>query len=123
MKRILLVVVAVFFAGVSFAQQKSSVSSQVVKTEKKNNFDEWSKELNLTDAQKQQIVDIQEKYKTEKTAIRKTGTVEQFKTLNAKQEAEIKAVLTPEQVQKAEAIKERKILEKNEKAAMKSAVR
>lgn len=122
MKKILLIVFAMFFVGVSYAQQKNT-GNNTVKTEKKNNFDEWSKELNLTEVQKQQIVSIQEKYKAEKTAIRKTGTPEQFKTLNAKQEAETNAVLTPEQAKIAESIKERKIKEKNEKAALKSAVR
>lgn len=68
------------FAGFSFAQEKS-MSSTSVKVEKKNNFDEWSAYLNLNSTQKQQISDIQEKYKTEKSSLRKSGTAADFKSL------------------------------------------
>lgn len=123
MKKILLIAFVCAFGSFAFAQQKADLSSTSVKTEKKNNFDQWSSELNLSETQKQQIQTIQEKYKEQKVAIRQSGTAEDFKKLNAQQEAEIQAVLTPEQVQKAEAYKAKKIKEKEEKAAIKSAVR
>lgn len=110
------------FAGFSFAQEKS-MSSTSVKVEKKNNFDEWSAYLNLNSTQKQQISDIQEKYKTEKSTLRKSGTAADFKNLNDKQKQEINAVLTPEQIKKSEQFDAIKEKEKQEKAAIKTTVK
>ncbi len=122
MKKILLILCVFAFTGVSFAQQKTS-NANSIKTEKKNNFDEWSSFLNLNDVQKQQVLDIQEKYKTEKTALRKTGTAADFQKINDKQKQEINAVLTPEQQKKSEQFDAIKEKEKQEKAAVKTAVR
>jgi len=122
MKKILLILCVFAFTGFSFAQEKSMTSNSI-KTEKKNNFDEWSSFLNLNEAQKQQVLDIQEKYKTEKVALRKSGTAADFKKINDKQKQEINAVLTPEQQKKSEQFDAIKEKEKQEKAAVKSAVR
>lgn len=122
MKKILLFALVFAFAGVSYAQEKNANAASI-KTEKKNNFDEWSTYLNLNDAQKQQVTDIQTKYQVEKASLRKSGTVADFKNLSDKQQAEINAVLTPEQIKKAAEYNALKEKEKTEKAAIKSAVR
>lgn len=122
MKKILLFALVFAFAGVSYAQEKNATAASI-KTEKKNNFDEWSTYLNLNDAQKQQVSDIQTKYQVEKASLRKSGTVADFKNLSDKQQAEINAVLTPEQIKKAAEYNALKEKEKTEKAAIKSAVR
>lgn len=122
MKKILLILCVFAFTGFSFAQEKSMTTSSI-KTEKKNNFDEWSTYLNLSDAQKQQISDIQAKYKDEKAGMRKTGTASDFKKLNDKQKAEVNAILTPEQMKKSEQFDALKEKEKQEKAAVKTSVR
>lgn len=122
MKKVLLILCVFAFTGFSFAQEKTTNSTSV-KTEKKNNFDEWSSFLNLTDAQKQQISDIQEKYKAEKSTLRKSGTAADFKKINDKQKQEINSVLTAEQLKKSEEFDAIKEKEKQEKAAIKSAVR
>src|SRR5690606_21170594 len=123
MKKVLLIAFMFAFAGFSYAQQKSSSTNSVVKTENKNNFDEWSKDLNLSAAQHKEIKDIQQKYQEKKVAIRQTGTPADFKKLNAEQDAAVMAVLTPEQSKKAEAYQAKKVKEKEEKAAIKTAVR
>ena len=122
MKKILLFALVFAFAGVSYAQEKNANAASI-KTEKKNNFDEWSSFLNLNDAQKQQIQGIQTKYQNEKAGLRKSGSVADFKNLSEKQQAEINAVLTPEQIKKAEEYNALKEKEKAEKAAIKTAVR
>ncbi len=124
MKKILLIVFLFAFGSFSFAQQKSSTTNATsIKTEKKNNFDEWSDALNLTETQKQQIQVIQENYKEQKVTIRKSGVAQDYKKLNDKQQAEINAVLTPEQIKKDADFKAVKIKEKEEKAAIKSPVK
>ncbi len=123
MKKILLIAFLCAFGSFSFAQQKSSVNATSVKVEKKNNFDEWSSALNLTETQKQQIQAIQENYKEQKVAMRKNGVAQDFKKLNEKQQAEINAVLTPEQIKKNADFKAIKIKEKEEKASIKSSVK
>lgn len=122
MKKILLIAFLFAFGSFSFAQQKGSSSATSIKTEKKNNFDEWSTALNLTEAQKQQIQTIQENYKEQKATMRKSGVAQDFKKLNDKQQAEINAVLTPEQIKKDADFKAVKIKEKEEKAAIKSSL-
>ena len=123
MKKILLIACLFAFGSFSFAQQKSSTNATSINSEKKNNFDEWSSALNLTESQKQQIKGIQEKYKEEKVTMRKNGVAQDFKKLNDKQQAEINAVLTPEQIKKNADYKAIKIKEKEEKASIKSAVK
>lgn len=123
MKKILLIAFLVAFGSFSFAQQKGNVNATSVKVEKKNNFDEWSNALNLTETQKQQIQAIQENYKEQKVAMRKSGVAQDFKKLNEKQQAEINAVLTSEQIKKDADFKAMKIKQKEEKASIKSSVR
>lgn len=123
MKKVLLIAFMFAFVSFSYAQQKSSSTNSVAKTEKKNNFDEWSKDLNLSAAQQKEIKEIQQKYQERKVAIRQTGTPTDFKKLNAEQDAAVMAVLTPEQRKKAEAYQAKKVKEKEEKAAVKTAVR
>lgn len=121
MKKLLLLVVVFTFVGVASAQEKSK-SNQISteKAEKRNNFDEMSKELNLTEAQQAQIQQINEDYKAKKQAIRSNGTAADFKKLNDEKQAAVDAVLTPEQRAKKQQYKEQKMVEKQQKAEMKS---
>lgn len=128
MKKLLFITLALGLFCFSNAQQKREDSPKGEKSMKhmekrQNNFDEWSKELNLTEDQKTEILAIKEKYKEEKVAKRKAGNAEEFKKLNEQQREEIKAVLTPDQQKKAEEIKARKEQEKQEKAELKPARR
>lgn len=97
MKKLFLIVALFTFVGISNAQEKSTTKEAAVKVDKKNNLDEWSKELNLTDSQKAQIEKINDDFKTKKQALRSTGTADDFNKLNEQKQAEINAVLTPEQ--------------------------
>lgn len=119
MKKLFLLLVVFTLAGMVNAQEKKSNEVSTQKLEKKNNFDEWSNEMNLTEAQKAQIMEINESAKTKKQAIRSTGTASDFKKINDDKEAAIEAILTPEQKAKKQQIREQKIAEKNKKAEMK----
>jgi Spy/CpxP family protein refolding chaperone len=119
MKKILFFAAVLAFVGISNAQQKvSAESTQVV--EKKNNFDEWSKELKLTDKQIADIKTINEKYRAEKEKIRSTGTAADFKAINDRRDKEINALLTKEQLKAAENLEMKKEQEKQANAALKS---
>lgn len=119
MKKILFFAAVLAFVGISNAQQKvSAESTQVV--EKKSNFDEWSKELKLTDKQISQIQAINEKFRAEKEKIRNTGTAADFKAINDRKEKEINALLTAEQLKLDAALKVRKEQEKQANSALKS---
>lgn len=118
MKKLLFLTAVIAFVGFSNAQEKTKETS-AVKVEKKNNMDEWSKELNLTEAQKVQVQKINDDYKTKKQAIRANGTAADFKKLSDEKQAEIDAVLTQEQKTKQEQIRQQKIAEKNNKAELK----
>lgn len=119
MKKLLLLTAIFAFVGFSNAQEKSKEASSI-KVEKKNNMDEWSKELNLSEAQKAQVQKINEDYKVKKQAIRANGTSEQFKTLNDEKKAAIDAVLTPEQRAKKVQMHQQKVEEKTKKAELKA---
>jgi Spy/CpxP family protein refolding chaperone len=119
MKKILFFAAVLAFVGISNAQQKSQ-SAQSTQVVVKNNFDEWSKELKLTDSQISQIKAIEEKYRAEKDKIRNTGTAADFKAINDRKQKEINALLTPEQLKLDEALKVRKEQEKQANAALKS---
>lgn len=120
MKKIFFFAALFAFVGMANAQQKaiSSESTQVV--EKKNNFDEWSKELKLTDKQIAEIKVINEKFSAEKQKIRATGTAADFKAINDRRDKEIKAILTADQIQAEEKLKAKKEQEKQANAALKS---
>lgn len=120
MKKLFLLVALFTFVGISNAQEKSTTKEASVKVDKKNNLDEWSKELNLTAAQKAQVEKINENYKTKKQAIRANGTASDFKKLNDEKQAEIDAVLTPEQRTKQAQLHQQKAAEKQQKADMKA---
>ena len=96
MKKLFLLLVVFTFVGVTNAQEKGK-SKEVTKVERKNNFDEWSKALNLTDTQIAEIKKIEAEYQTKAEAIRSTGTAADFKKLNDDKRAEIEALLTPAQ--------------------------
>lgn len=114
MKNIFTFLLLIALSGILFGQENRSG--------KKNNFEEWSKELNLSESQEKDIRLIQDKYKLESETLRQSGNAEKAKSLQDRQQSEIDAVLTPEQIKKAKLIKERKIRENKEKAATKSAV-
>lgn len=118
MKKLLFLTAVIAFVGFSNAQEKTKEAS-ALKVEKKNNMDEWSKELNLTEAQKVQVQKINDDYKTKKQAIRANGTASDFKKLNDAKQAEIDAVLTPEQRKKQQQIHQQKVDEKNKKSELK----
>ncbi|SMC78905.1 hypothetical protein [Moheibacter sediminis] len=121
MKKLFLLVAVFAFVGISSAQEKSKTKeSSAVKVDKKNNLDEWSKELNLTEAQKVQVQKINDDYKTKKQAIRANGTATDFKKLNDEKQAAIDAVLTPEQRAKQDKLHQQKVDEKNKKADLKA---
>lgn len=120
MKKLFLLIALFTFVGISNAQEKSTTKNATVKVEKKHNLDEWSKELNLTDAQQAQIQKINDDYKTKKQALRASGTPEEFKKLNDNKQAEIDAVLTSEQRTKQAQIQEKKIADKQQQADMKA---
>lgn len=118
MKKLFLLLVVFTFVGVTNAQEKGK-SKEMTKVEKKNNFDELSKELNLTETQKSEIKKIEAEFQGKAEAIRSTGTAADFKKLNDEKKAAIDAVLTPEQKVKKQAYKERKTAEKRQKAELK----
>lgn len=115
MKNIFTFVLLISLSGVLFGQNNPS--------DKRNNFEEWSKELNLTESQEKEIRLIQEKFQLESETLRQSGDVEKAKSLQERQQIEIDAILTSEQINKAKLIKERKIRENKKKAASQSAVR
>lgn len=108
------------FVGFANAQEKTTKGKHAVKTERKNNFDEWSTAVGLTDAQKTEIQGIQAKYEEKRSSMRQSGTAQDFKNLNDERQKEIEKLLTPEQMKKQEAFNQRKTEEKEQKAAMKS---
>lgn len=121
MKKLFLLLAVFTFVGISNAQEKSkSKELSADKIERKNNFDEWSKELNLTEAQKAEINKINDEFSNKKAAIRQTGTAADFKKLNDEKKAAVEAILTPEQKVKQQELKEKKTAEKEKKAEMRS---
>lgn len=121
MKKLFLLIAVFTFVGISNAQEKSKTKeASAVKVDKKNNLDEWTKELNLTETQQAQIQKINEEYKTKKQAIRANGTASDFKKINDEKQAAIDAVLTPEQRAKQDQLHHQKTEEKNRKAEMKA---
>lgn len=112
MKKLFMFALVFAFVGFANAQQK---------TEKRgNNFEEWSTEIGLTATQKAEIQKIEANYGEKRVAIRQTGTAKDFKALNDEKKAEIYKLLTPEQIKKDEQFKQKKIAEKEAKAALKS---
>lgn len=73
-----------------------------------------AQELNLTDAQKQQMEQVRTDFRTKMQAIRSNNSLsaeqkkEQMKTLMNQQKEQTKAILTPEQVQKMESFRKEK---------------
>jgi len=122
MKKLFLLLAAFTFVGVASAQEKPVKEAELTEKthQSKNNLDEWSKELNLTDAQKVEVQKINESYKTKKQAIRSTGTAADFKKLNDAKKEEIDAVLTSEQREKQVKLHEQKTLDKQKKAEMRA---
>lgn len=121
MKKLFLLVALFTFVGISNAQEKSKTNqASAVKVEKKNNLDEWSKDLNLTETQKAQVQKINDDFKTKKQAIRANGTASDFKKLNDEKQAAIDAVLTPEQRTKKTQLHQQKVDEKNKQAEIKA---
>lgn len=120
MRKIFFFAAFLAFAGVSNAQQKavSAEATQVV--EKKNNFDEWSEALKLTDKQIAQFKSITEKYSAEKQKIRGTGTAKDFQAINERRDKEIKGILTQEQIKLNEEYELKKEELKRTNAALKS---
>lgn len=121
MRKIFFFAAFLAFAGVSSAQQKAAsaeATQQVV--EKKNNFDEWSEALKLTDKQIAQFKAITEKYSAEKQKIRSTGTAKDFQAINERRDKEIKGILTAEQIKLNEQYELKKEELKRSNAAIKS---
>lgn len=109
------------FVGFANAQEKTHNGKNAVKVEKKkNNFEEWSTFLGLTEAQKAEIKTIEATYEEKRASMRQTGTAKDFKELNDQRQAEVDKILTPDQHKLAEAYKQKKIEEKEKKAALKS---
>jgi|GEM_PF-1092283 len=122
MKKLFMFTLIFAFVGFANAQEKThGGKNAVVKTEKtKNNFEEWSTALGLTEAQKTEIQAINVKYEDKRASMRQTGTAQDFKALNEQRQAEIDKLLTPDQHKKADAFKQKKAEEKDRKAALKS---
>lgn len=96
MKKILFFALTLVFAGFIQAQEKT-LTETVSGTEVNANFEKYSQEMNLTEAQKSEILAIHEKYNKKKIAIRGTGTPEQFKALEEAKQKEIEAILNNDQ--------------------------
>lgn len=111
MKNLFMFALVFAFVGFANAQEKPA---------KKNNFEEWSTALGLTDTQKAEVKTIEAKYEDLRASMRETGTGKDFRELNQKRQVEINNLLTPEQLKKAEAFKQKKAEEKERKAALKS---
>lgn|SRR5690554_932066 len=110
MKKIFLFVAMLTFAGVVSAQEKKS--SQI---DFRTNFEQWAKAVDLTDAQKAEVVKIDADIKEQRAAIRSTGTVQDFQRINQERDAKILNLLTPEQKAKNEAYEAKKEEEKMKK--------
>lgn len=111
MKNLVLLAFLCTLVGITNAQEKKQ----------KNTHENWATELNLTDAQSAEIKKIDEKYRIKSEETRKTATAMEIKKLRDEKEAEVNQVLTPEQLQKLKEMRERKIKEKEEKAAIREA--
>lgn len=100
--------------GFSFAQNKPIVNDKASK-HKNINFEKWSQELDLSEAQKKQILEIKSKYNSDITALRTSGTLDeqQAQSLFEKQESDVKKALTPSQLEKSNLIELRKSKERN----------
>lgn len=109
MKKLFMLTLMFAFFGFANAQEKT-----------KNNFEEWSNALSLTEKQKTEVQAINAKYEDKRASMRQTGTAQDFKALNEQRQAEIDKVLTPAQHKKADAYKQKKAEEKERKAALKS---
>lgn len=103
MRKVLFLTAVLAFVGFSNAQQKMDAKS-LQTTEVRNNFEAWSADLGLTDAQQTQIQAIYKKATQEKEAIRSTGTAKDFKEITDRQETAINAILTPAQLTKVKEI-------------------
>lgn len=114
MKNILSIMVILLGFGFSFAQNKPIVNDKASK-HKNINFEKWSQELDLSEAQKKQILDIKSKYNSDITALRTSGTLDeqQAQSLFEKQESDVKKVLTTSQLEKSNLIELRKSKERN----------
>ena len=103
MKKLFFVAVTLIFTGLTQAQVKSVSDKQ--QDAVNVNFEKYSQEMQLTEAQKADILAIHDKYAEKKIAIRATGTPDDFKALNEAKQKEIKAVLNEDQIKTMERIK------------------
>ncbi len=95
MKKFLFLTTLIAFFGFSQAQQ-TLVSNDA----SLSNFERMSKELNLTEAQKAEIMSINKKYTDKKVDIRSSATQEDIESLEKLKQEEINAVLNNDQQEK-----------------------
>lgn len=105
MKKFLFFAVMIVFAGIAGAQQLSETDRSQRRGEAHENFEKYSQELQLTEAQKSEILAIHDKYAQKKKAIRATATRDQFRDLNQQKQAEIESVLNEDQKKKYRQLK------------------
>lgn len=107
MRKVLFLATVFAFVGFSNAQQKMDEKS-LQTSEVRNNFDVWSAELGLSEAQITQIKSINEKADKESVAIRNTGTAKDFKDIADRKEKAVHAILTAEQKVKIKEIESKR---------------
>ena len=110
MKKLLLLITVLTFSGFVSAQEKAN--NQI---EFSTNYEQWSKAVGLTEAQKAEVVKIDADTKEKRAAIRSTGTGKDFQKINQERDAKILGLLTPEQKSKDAAYNAKKQEEKTKK--------
>jgi Spy/CpxP family protein refolding chaperone len=128
MKRIFtLSVAALLFAGSAIAQAQKPAKEKARKEFKKDGKQgkhgqdrgQFAKDLNLTDAQKEQVKALNEEYRAKFKALKdvdsKSATREKAKALKEEQHAKMQNILTAEQKAKKAELKEKRKAEAKEK--------
>lgn len=121
MKKTLFILFTIAFTGIATAQVKTIKSAPPAVSPQLNNFEKWSLDLKLSEAQIAQVQAINENYESKKTALRSTGTQTDFQNLEIQKQKEIDAVLTEDQIRINRVLKEKKEEENLRKAKIKSA--
>lgn len=99
--------ILIFFSALTWVNAQEEAAGSANST-KNINFERWSQDLDLTDSQKAQILEIKSKYSNQITESRKSGMKRDAqKDLWFKQEEEIKKILTAEQLEKANSLEQK----------------
>lgn len=112
MKKIFLFVTMLAFTAIVSAQEKKTHEIGF-----STNFEQWAKAVNLTEAQKAEIIKIDAATEQKRAEIRSTGTAQDFQKLNQERDAKILNLLSAEQKAKNEAFEAKKEEAKAKKLA------